>query len=409
MWAAPMSRASPVQEYIARMRARLTCFATCAVGLEPVLAGELRALAAERRRLEVGGEEPGGVAFESDHAGLYAGNLQLRTGSRILTRLGSFHASSFHELERRARRLGWEDFVRPGARVGFRVASRKSRLQHQDAIAERLLGVVAERVPGVQPVQPSEDEDMPGDDVQLLVVRLAHDQCTVSADSSGELLHRRGYRLAGAKAPLRETLAAAMLLASGWGGTAPLLDPMCGSGTIPVEAALLARRIPPGLRRRFAFEGWPSFEPERWRRLRERAIERILPAAPIPILGSDRDDGAVAAARANAERAGVGDDVLLRRAAISAIEPPAQAGWLVTNPPYGVRLGDRSRLRDMYAQLGNVARRRCPGWQLALLATHAGLARHTGIPLECRLETLTGGLRVRLLQGLVPGTSAAPS
>jgi putative N6-adenine-specific DNA methylase len=392
------------------MRARLSGFAACAVGLEPVLAEELRALAARRRRVEVGAAEPGGVEFTSDDSGLYAANLQLRTASRVLVRVASFHASSFHELERRARRIAWEDFLPPGSAVGFRVSSRKSRLRHQEAVAERILAAAAERVPGVRPAAPGASDEAEQDEgAQLVVVRLVHDQCTVSADSSGDLLHRRGYRLASAKAPLRETLAAAMLLASDWDGTAPLLDPMCGSGTIPIEAALLARRIAPGLARRFAFERWPSFEADRWQRLREGALERILPAAPAPILASDRDEGAVAAARANAARAGVAADLDIRRAAISAIEPPGRAGWLVTNPPYGVRIGDPSGLRDLYAQLGNVARRHCPGWHLALLSAQAPLARQIGIPLDCRLETATGGIPVRLVQGLVPETSAAPA
>ncbi|MBA3258799.1 MAG: hypothetical protein H0T68_04950, partial [Gemmatimonadales bacterium] len=226
---------------------------------------------------------------------------------------------------------------------------------------------------------------------------------------SGELLHRRGYRLATCKAPLRETLAAAMLLAAEYDGSAPLLDPMCGSGTIPIEAALLARRIPPGLRRRFAFESWPGFEAERWRVLIAEGYERILPGALAPILGSDRDEGAVAAAGANAERAGIASDVAFRRAAISAIERPDQAGWLITNPPYGVRVGERVRLRNLFAQLGNVARRRCPGWRIAFLSAHLELERQTGLPLEPRFATLNGGIRVRLMQGIVPGTRAAPA
>ena len=157
-------------------------------------------------------------------------------------------------------------------------------------------------------------------------MRLFRDECTVSADASGELLHRRGYRLATAKAPLRETLAAAMLVGTGWDGSAPLIDPMCGSGTIPIEAALLARRMPPGMTRRFAFMRWPGHDRAAWERLVEQARERALPRAPAPILGSDRDAGAVAASVANAERAGVAGDVEWRRAAISAIDAAAGAG-----------------------------------------------------------------------------------
>jgi putative N6-adenine-specific DNA methylase len=235
-----------------------------------------------------------------------------------------------------------------------------------------------------------------------------HDRLTVSADSSGALLHRRGYRLAVAKAPLRETVAAAMLLGSGWDPSAPLLDPMCGSGTIAVEGALLARRIAPGLAhpraatRRFAFMEWPSFDEHAWRVDVERARALALPAAPAPIAASDRDAGAIAAAAANAERAGVPADIAFDVRALSAVEPPRGPGWLVTNPPYGERVGDRDRLRNLYAQLGNVARRKCDGWMLALLSSDPRLDGQLGIPLTESLRTSNGGIPVRLMVGRVP-------
>jgi putative N6-adenine-specific DNA methylase len=366
----------------------LECFAVAAPGLEELVAAELRGLAAVGSTVKPAEVEAGGVSFRTDRAGLYAANLHLRIASRVLVRIGAFHASAFHELERHAARLPWRDFVASGGPVALRVTSRKSRLYHQDAIAQRLLAAAG----GVAPGEATAQE---------FVVRLFRDECTVSADASGELLHRRGYRLATAKAPLRETLAAAMLAVSGWVGTAPLIDPMCGSGTIPIEAALLARRIPPGLARRFAFMRWPGFDAALWEGLVRRARERMLPRAPAPILGSDRDAGAVDAAAANADRAGVAGDIEWRRAAISAIAPPPGPGWIVTNPPYGVRVGERRRLRDLYAQLGNVARRCCPGWEVAFLAAHPELERQTGLGLAARFTTENGGIRVRLVQGRV--------
>jgi putative N6-adenine-specific DNA methylase len=335
------------------------------------------------------------VSFRADRAGLYAANLYLRIASRVLVRIGAFHASAFHELERHTARLPWREFVASGSPVAFRVTSRKSRLYHQDAIAQRLLAVAG----GARPSTSEEDA------AQEFVVRLFRDECTVSVDASGELLHRRGYRMATAKAPLRETLAAAMLVGAGWDGSAPLIDPMCGSGTIPIEAALLARRIPPGMARRFAFMRWPAFDESLWERLVRQARERVLPRAPVPILGSDRDAGAVAASVANAERAGVGGDVEWRRAAISAMTPPPGRGWIVTNPPYGVRVGERRQLRDLYAQLGNVVRRCCPGWEVAFLAAHPELERQTGLEQAVRFMTKNGGIRVRLVQGRVPAAS----
>jgi putative N6-adenine-specific DNA methylase len=372
--------------------ADLACFAVAAPGLEPLVVDELRTLSAGRA-LEVEEPEPGGVGFRTDLAGLYAANLHLRVASRVLVRVGSFHAAGFPELERHARRLPRSRFIQNGQAVTFRVTSRKSRLYHQDAVAERLLGAVSAAV-----ALKSGDD---GRGAQEFVVRLYRDACTVSADASGELLHRRGYRLDSAKAPLRETLAAAMLAAAGWTGQAPLLDPMCGSGTIPIEAALLERRIPPGLARSFAFERWPEFDPRAWNVVRDRAREQVLPASPVPIQGSDRDAGAVQAAIANAERAGVGADVQWRRAAISAIEPSGPAGWVVTNPPYGVRVGERKRLRDLYAQLGNVLRAKCPGWEVAMLTAHPELEHQTGLPLQPAFETTNGGIRVRLMRAPV--------
>lgn len=382
----------------------LACFAVAVPGLEALVAGELAQLAGDG--LAVGALEPGGVSFRADQGGLYAANLWLRLASRVLLRLGSFHARAFNELERRGRRISWGDIVPPGASVRFRVTSRKSKLYHQDAVAERLLalsGGVAASHAGVRDHGDGEEEET---EAQEFVVRLYRDECTISADASGALLHRRGYRLATAKAPLRETLAAAMLVGSGWDGVAPLVDPMCGSGTIPIEAARLARRIPPGLDRPFAFERWPSYEPERWRALRDAARGQVLVRAPGPVAGSDRDAGAIAAAAANAERAGVAGDISWRRAAISAIEPGETPGWLVSNPPYGVRIGDRAGLRDLYAQLGNVVRRRCPGWQVALLTAHRQLEGQLRLPLTVRWEAENGGVPVRLVQARVPERSA---
>jgi putative N6-adenine-specific DNA methylase len=373
--------------------ADLACFAVAAPGLEPLVADELRALAGVQP-LEVEEPEPGGVGFQADQAGLYAANLHLRVASRVLVRVGSFHAAAFHQLERYARRLPWSRYVRGGHGVVFRVTSRKSRLYHQEAVTQRLLEAVNAAVP-LGPAGPEGG-------AQEFVVRLYRDECTVSADASGELLHRRGYRLESAKAPLRETLASAMLGAAGWTGQAPLLDPMCGSGTILIEAAMLARRIPPGLGRSFAFERWPEFDRRAWDTVRERARARISPAGAVPIQGSDRDAGAVRAAAGNAERAGVGADIVWRRAAISAIEPPGSAGWSVTNPPYGVRVGDRKRLRDLYAQFGHVLRAKCSGWELAMLTAHPELEHQTGLPLESRFETTNGGIRVRLMRARLP-------
>jgi putative N6-adenine-specific DNA methylase len=193
-----------------------------------------------------------------------------------------------------------------------------------------------------------------------------------------------------------------MLLGVGYDGSAPLVDPFAGSGTIPIEAALLARRIAPGLQRAFAFARWPSFDRSAWTAVRDEAAGRIRAPAPAPIHGSDRDAGAVLAARGNAERAGVAGDVSFREAALSDLSPPDGPGFVVSNPPYGVRLGETKDLRDLFARLGAVARRRCPGWNLALLSADEALERQLGIPLTAGWRSSNGGIPVRLVTGTIP-------
>jgi len=322
-------------------------------------------------------------------------NLWLRTASRVLARFGTFHARALGELERRASLLPWDQYLTPGRPVHLRVTSRKSRLYHQGAIAERIGNGIRE-VTGTAPESASANEEASGDE-QVVVVRLLRDECLVSLDSSGELLHRRGYRLATAKAPLRETLAAALLMASEWDGVHPLIDPFSGSGTIPIEAALLARKIPPGLNRQFGFQRWCGYEQTKWDALVESARRGILAEAPGTILGSDRDSGAVTAARSNAERAGVMRDLALEKASVSSLKSPGPVGWMVTNPPYGTRVGERQRLRDLYASLGNVLRRDFPGWHFTMLVAAGGLERQTGIALGSVFETKNGGISVRAL------------
>lgn len=238
---------------------------------------------------------------------------------------------------------------------------------------------------------------------QLFVVRFDHDVCTISADASGDLLHRRGYRLAVGRAPLRETLAAAMLIGSEWEPSMPLVDPMCGSGTIAIEAAMIARRIAPGLARPFAAEAWPEMPADTWKAERLVAKKEILPKAPAPIIGADRDEGAIANALANAKRVGVLNDVEFRCAAVSALEvPDAPRGLLVANPPYGVRVGESKALRDLFARFGQVARERCAGWRVSLLSADRALDAQTGLPFTDLFTTSNGGIAVRLVAADVP-------
>jgi putative N6-adenine-specific DNA methylase len=224
----------------------------------------------------------------------------------------------------------------------------------------------------------------------------------VSADSSGALLHFRGYRQELAKAPLRETLAAAVLLGAGWTGDTPLTDPMCGSGTIPIEGALIARRMAPGRARTFAFQRWPNVDSKMWNALIDSARAAELPISPVEIVGADRDAGAINAAKANAERAGVAADIIFVKQSVSALAHADAPGLVVVNPPYGVRVGDTGALRDLYAQLGNVMRKQRSGWTLGVLSADRALERQIRSPLEERFRTRNGGIPVRLVTARTP-------
>lgn len=368
-------------------------FAVTAPGLEPFTFEELRGL-----HLFPATQEPGGILFKGDLAVLYRTNLHLRTASRILVRLGNFfYATTFPELQSRLARLPWERFLTPRQPVSIRVTCHKSKLYHSDAVARSASSALEQRL-GASPhiLRTGEDYEQPS---QLIVVRLVEDKCTVSVDLSGTLLHKRGYRQAVAKAPLRETLAAALLMASGWDLASPLLDPFCGSGTIPIEAALMARGIPPGINRRFAFMDWPSYDERVW----QETLSSWQKAASNPpmILASDRDAGAIKMAQTNAERAGEAGTIEFKCQAISSITPPPEPGWIVTNPPYGLRLNEGKDLRNLYAQFGNVLRQKCPGWHLSVLCSDLVLLGQLQIKLDSSLSMVSGGVRVKMGKGQV--------
>jgi putative N6-adenine-specific DNA methylase len=379
-----------------------TYFAVTAPGLEPFTARELTALGFQ---LSAPSFQPsdGGIVFKGDLPGLYRANLHLRTASRILARLGTFfYASTFPELQKRASRLSWERCLAPGQPVAMRVTCHQSKLYHSDAVARSVSAGLDERLGKPSPLVKA-DEEADGHPPQLIVVRLVDDKCTVSVDSSGELLHKRGYRLAVAKAPLRETLAAALLMASGWNTSAALLDPFCGSGTIPIEAAMLRLGLPPGLNRRFAFMDWPGFDSQKWADIRNESASFQPSSFSIhsSILASDRDAGAIRMAHENAGRAGVEDFIEFKCRAVSSITPPGEPGWVVTNPPYGVRVSQGRDLRNLYAQFGNVLRRHCPGWKVAVLCNDPVLLGQMQIELDTSLGFVNGGIGVRVARGEV--------
>ncbi len=386
--------------------ATLDAFAVTAPGLAPLVVTELRALGIAARDVS-----DAGVAFDGALADVLRVNLWSRLSSRVLVRLAAFEARDFATLEKQALKVPWDRVLQRGMTARLRVTCRKSRLYHSDAVAERVARGIERAVPGVTiEVRGRDDEE--GDALppaQLIAVRFDHDHCTISADSSGELLHRRGYRQAIAKAPLRETLAAAMLAACGWDATTPLVDPFCGSGTIGIEAALLARNIAPGLDRSFALEQWPGTDVEMVRTEREAARSQGRPGSGVAILLADRDAGACDAAVANAERAGVLGDVIIAQQSLSDADLGAVGprGLVLTNPPYGLRVTDGNDIRSLYARLGDVLREGGPGWRLAMLIPDRQLAAQLRIPMETMLRTTNGGIAVSVeMTRAVRATSA---
>jgi putative N6-adenine-specific DNA methylase len=259
----------------------------------------------------------------------------------------------------------------------------KSKLFHTGAIAERVVAQIGR-----------------GEGTQQVLVRVQRDVVTVSIDATGPALHKRGYRGPAGKAPMRETLAAALLVASEWDVKKPLVDPICGSGTIVIEAAMRARRIAPGRHRTFQFMQWPSFDAVAWERLVKGADSDVIERCP-PLLAFDRDDGAVAATLANATTAGVAGQINAERRAASDLVLPSTAGWIVSNPPYGARVGGPD-VRDLYDRFGDVLRERARGWHVALLASRDTPVTRLKLPLVPMLETTNGGIPVAVQSGTVP-------
>ena len=377
---------------------KMRLFAVCTPGLEPFTSLELDRLGLSPSP----SEEPGGVEFEGSLPDIYRCNLHLRTASRVLIRMGSFYAAGFPELRRKTSRLPWEEYLPPDRPVDIRVSCHQSRLYHQRAVAERVSGAISDRLKRPDPPSPRLSGEGKPDarriSRQLILVRISSNRCTFSIDSSGDLLHRRGYRLASAKAPLRETVAAGMILASGWDRLSPLLDPFCGSGTIPIEAALIAQGIPPGRSRHFAFMDWPGFDRRIWETSLSEAPRKSSPSFP-KIIASDRDAGAIRAAKANAERAGVAEHIEFSHRAVSSMEPPADPGWVVANPPYGLRTGSNRDLRNLYAQFGKILRGTCPGWRVTLLCNSLQLIHSTGLRFDEGIPLMNGGIKVRVFKG----------
>jgi putative N6-adenine-specific DNA methylase len=366
-------------------------FATTAKGVEEVLAAELVRLGAG----DVG-IESGGVRFGGGMEAAYRANLWLRTASRVLMPLAEFACETPEQLYEGVRTVAWADYLTPAMTLAVDCNLRDSALTHSGYVAlktkDGIVDEVRDRV-GSRPNVDTKDPDL------RVNVRLFRNRCTVSLDCSGTPLDRRGYRLDRHEAPLKENLAAALVELSGWDGTLPLVDPMCGTGTIAIEAALKSLRIPPGLLRAgFGFQRWPGFDRPLWERIVGEAREGMLATLPAPILGSDISHSAIAMANENARRAGVGELISLGRGAIGELSPPPGPGILICNPPYGKRLGEEEELKPLYKEIGDVFKKRCKGYTAYLFTGNLELAKSVGLKATRRIVLYNGPIECRLLK-----------
>jgi putative N6-adenine-specific DNA methylase len=369
----------------------LALFAVAAPGLEAALAREAEALPGARGVKAVAG----GVELRGDVQLVYRANLWLRTATRILVRVGEVEAREFAKLRHGVASLPWEKFVDGARPIAVSAAQTGSRLYHTGALAENMEAALGDRLKRKVVGGKKDDED---ETAQKIFVRGVSDKWTLSVDSSGALLHKRGWRQDTAHAPMRETLAAALLMLASWDPATPLYDPMCGAGTLPLEACALAMRVAPGLARTFAFHHWPSFDAAVWQSLVDEARALKLAAPPARITGSDRSPAAIAAALRNAERARLAAHVTLAQAELDEIAAQPGRGLVIMNPPYGRRVGDPRALRRLYADIGRTLRRAFAGWRAALLVADARLIDAVGGRVRREHPVNNGGLRVRLVE-----------
>lgn len=356
-------------------------FVTVSPGLEHVCARELTAL-----EIPINEISTGGLSCSGKLRDIYLANLWLRTASRVLIRFAEFRSRDFPDLHKKAQRLPWGRFVKPETSVAFRITCQTSRLNHTQRISEALEVSINKAL--------GRTTNPAGENPQMVLVRIVDDVVTLSIDSSGDLLHRRGYRQTTTRAPLRETLAAGALMLLGWTGDQALADPMCGSGSFPLEAALLAQNKAPGLNRNFAFQKWPGYREGLWTLLRDEA-KRSEKDIDLQISGSDESADAIKAAQENRGRCGNSDSIKLELQSLSHKDPQPGNGLVICNPPYGKRLSIENPTA-YYTELGKQLQRVYPGWRKAIICPDAKLVTATGLGLS-RIAILdNGGLSVGL-------------
>mgnify|MGYP003674177580 CR=1 FL=1 len=374
------------------MSAPFEIFLAVPPGLEATLATEAASLG-----FPAPATVPGGVTFQGGWPEVWRANLCLRGATRVLARIGSFRVLHLAQLDKRARKFDWAAVLRAGIPVRVEVTCKASKIYHAGAAKQRIETALRETL-GVEVLTGPAVEDAATAAATpeiRLKARIEDDLCTFSIDTTGESLHKRGHKQAMAKAPLRETLAALFLRQCGYDGSEPVLDPMCGSGTFVIEAAEIALGLQPGRARGFAFEHLASFDRPAWDALRRATPPR---ATDLRFHGSDRDAGAIRAATANAERAGVAGITTFKTHAISdLVRPEGPPGLIMVNPPYGARIGERKLLFALYGALGKTLAERFRGWRVGLVTSDPALAKATALRFVPPAPPVSnGGLKVTL-------------
>jgi len=343
----------------------------------------------------------GGVSFNGRLTSCYQANLMCRTASRILMRIQRFKARHFDALEERTRAIPWELYLNVQAPLDVRVSTRQSKLYHSQAVAERILKAVSERL--IHHGRNTADTAREGR-TQCLWTRLQADQVTLSLDSSGDQLHKRGIKTRGGRAPLRETLAAAALIQAGFRSDTVLCDPMCGSGTFAIEAAMIVKQVPPGAQRAFAFMDWPAFRPSHWQYLHDQANARMTPPSKPQIYVSDRSRTAVDLLTALLPESGLADVIDLQRQDFFTMTAPAtggRRGLVALNPPYGRRLGQPEATPRLIGEILRKLQRDFRGWRMLLVLPDKRLVRQVPFSIKS-YAVMHGGRPVWLAIGNVP-------
>ena len=365
-------------------------FAPCPRGLEGVLAGELGALGARNVK-----QVDGGAGFSGEMTLCHAVNLESRVASRVLWRVAHAPYRSDGDLYTVARGILWKEWFDVGRSMRVNISAIRSPVKSLDFVTLRIKDAVCDSFREACGRRPDVNTESP--DVRIHAF-LTRDEVSLYLDTSGEALFKRGWRVAAGEAPLRENLAAGIVRLSGWQPGTPLLDPMCGSGTLLVEAAMIALDIAPGLGRPFGFEKLKNFDAKAWRAMRERAKERCQPARALGIQGSDKFGAVLDLTRSNLEAAGLSEAIVVKQVDVLESSPPAAGGIILMNPPYGERLDKREVLAQFYPQLGDVLKKRYAGWTAYILSTDLRLPNLIGLKATRRTPLFNGALECRLFE-----------